>query len=127
MCLRQHTASSNFHIPELNKTKIEEWKLDVPTIGNIYRVAEGIVRYFNGLGRPFRTEGWDHNRHWRQRAWTLQEIKTENSTINGGIPRGLIGITTNMNTRMERQTTTLRHTLHPIFFFNNSLLVFRLF
>ena len=93
MCLRQQPAtnlnpldSQTPSLAALNEAKQkEEWKLDVPTIGNVYRVAQGIVRYFNGLGRPFSSEGWDSDRHWLHRAWTLQEIKTENSTINGGI------------------------------------------
>lgn len=37
----------------LNDTEQEEWELDVPTIENIYRVAQGIVRYFNGLFSVF--------------------------------------------------------------------------
>ena len=101
LCLRQHILSNpnplNAHISETGldgiDIKEEEWKLDVPTIGNIYRAAQGIVRYFNGLGRPFSTEGWDNSRHWLRRAWILQEITTENSTINGGIPRGSTGST----------------------------------
>ena len=98
---------------------------------NVYRTAKGIVRYFNGLGRPFRQEGWDNDRHWLQRAWTLQEIKTENSTINGGIHRGStttedstgdstrdIGTHTSniMNTRgmMAGQAMTLRRAIRPV-------------
>ena len=80
LCLRQQSG-----VDFLDRLK-EEWKLDVPTIGNIYRAAENIVRYFNGLGVCFSNEGWDNERHWLQRAWTLQEIANENTTINGGIP-----------------------------------------
>ena len=125
LCLRQNIISG----PEmlLGETKNQEWKLDVPTIGNIYRVAKGIVRYFNGLGRPFSSEGWDGDRHWLQRAWTLQEIKTENSTINGGIQRGptrstasclpVVESTPNiMNTygTMAGQDMTLRSAIQPV-------------
>jgi len=124
LCLRQHAVSnvnpSNSQISgptPFDKTKTEEWKLDVPTIGNVYRVAQGIVRYFNGLGRPFCTQGWDSDRHWLKRAWTLQEIKTENSTINGGILRGSAGSTSNiMNTRgmVAGQVMTLRRAIRPV-------------
>jgi len=120
LCLRQHTSDGL----ALNETKQEEWKLDVPTIGNIYRAAKGIVRYFNGLGRSFTTKGWDNDRHWLRRAWTLQEIKTENSTINGGIPRGSTRTSNIMNTRtsnimntrgkMAGEIMTLRRAIHPV-------------
>ncbi|KAF8460041.1 hypothetical protein BDZ91DRAFT_636139, partial [Kalaharituber pfeilii] len=31
--------------------RLEEWSVDIPTIGNIYRQATNVIRYFNGLGR----------------------------------------------------------------------------
>lgn len=40
-----------------------EWEIDVPTIGNVYRSAKKIVRYFNGLGVPFSLEDWDGDKH----------------------------------------------------------------
>ena len=83
LCLRQKCK-----VDHLEKLRVEEWKLDVPTIGNVYRAAANIVRYFNGLGVRFSNQDWDGPRHWLQRAWTLQEIADENTTINGGIPRG---------------------------------------
>ncbi|KAF8442732.1 hypothetical protein BGX38DRAFT_1095868, partial [Terfezia claveryi] len=54
LCLRQHsgTQKPNDHSP-LDSMKQNEWKIDVPTIGNIYRAAERVIRYFNGVGRPF--------------------------------------------------------------------------
>ena len=82
ICLRQKTE-----VNSLEELRQQEWKIDVPTIGNIYRAAAKIVRYFNGLGVPFRNDGWDDSRHWLRRAWTLQEIASEKNTINGGIPR----------------------------------------
>ena len=82
ICLRQRSELNS-----LEQLRQKEWKLDVPTIGNIYRAAAKIVRYFNGLGVPFSNEGWDSSRHWLQRAWTLQEIASEKNTINGSIPR----------------------------------------
>ena len=84
VCLRQK-GGSDPHV----QLRQDEWALDVPTIGNIYRAASTIVRYFNGLGVRFSNEGWDDPRHWLQRAWTLQEIATENSTLNGGLPQDL--------------------------------------
>ena len=83
LCLRQENKADH----HLEKLRVEEWKLDVPTIGNVYRTAANIVRYFNGLGVRFCDKHWDGPRHWLQRAWTLQEIANENTTINGGIPR----------------------------------------
>ncbi|KAF8459191.1 hypothetical protein BDZ91DRAFT_640501, partial [Kalaharituber pfeilii] len=76
LCLRQ--AGS----PERDRTQqAEELSLDVPTIGNIYRNATGVLRYFNGLGRPFKSNQWEDEHHWLNRAWTLQE----------SIPRSVIG------------------------------------
>ncbi|KAF8416648.1 hypothetical protein EV426DRAFT_509386, partial [Tirmania nivea] len=48
LCLLQQP-----HNPSLELLKQYEWKLDVPTIGNVYRAAERVVRYFNGLGIAF--------------------------------------------------------------------------
>jgi len=48
----------------LHMLQQNEWKIDVPTIGNIYRAAERLVRYFNSVGKPFNVHGWDDNRHW---------------------------------------------------------------
>ena len=61
--------------------RLEEWKVDVPTIGAIYSNLDNdglygggpIIIYMSGLGHPFREEGWDSERHWLRRAWTLQE------------------------------------------------------
>jgi len=127
MCLRQHnsiaknqdTPQLQLQVPatDLNEIREEEWKIDVPTIGNIYRAAQGIVRYFNGLGRSFSTEGWDNSRHWLQRAWTLQEIKTENSTINGGVRVHATGCTPNIMKlygKVEGKAITLRHAIRPL-------------
>ena len=83
VCLRQKSE-----VEHLEKLRVEEWKLDIPTIGNVYRTAANIVRYFNGLGVRFSNQDWDGPRHWLQRAWTLQEIADENTTINGGILQG---------------------------------------
>lgn len=60
-----------------------EWKLDIPTIGNIYRWSYRIVQYFSGLGRPFRVGDMKSKRHWLNRAWTLQEIGLVNNITAG--------------------------------------------
>ena len=109
LCLRQHSTE--------NDAKVDEWKLDVPTIGNIYRAAVGIARYFNGLGQPFSTTGWDGPRHWLNRAWTLQEIRSENTTYNAGISpntSGRANLIMNTKSRVGKKVITLRQALHPI-------------
>ena len=108
LCLRQHLRNPSL---ALDKQQEDEWKLDVPTIGNIYRAAERVVRYFNGLGLPFSENGWDSPRHWLRRAWTLQEIKTENTTHNGGVVRVNV-----LNTRgkVSGKVTTLRDAIRPV-------------
>ncbi|KAF8448229.1 hypothetical protein BGX38DRAFT_1190210 [Terfezia claveryi] len=110
LCLRQSSTAND-------KTKVDEWKLDVPTIGNIYRAAVGIARYFNGLGQAFDTTGWDKPRHWLCRAWTLQEIRSENTTYNAGIlhtTRGHAHIIMNTESLVGGKVITLRQALHPI-------------
>ena len=98
----------------LEKLRREEWKLDVPTIGNIYRAATNIVRYFNGLGVPFSNNGWDDPRHWLQRAWTLQEIANENTTINGGIPQALGHVFLNSQGEFSGKVVKLRSAIRPV-------------
>ena len=109
VCLRQQ--SSDHYFEELRK---EEWRLDVPTIGNIYRAAAKIVRYFNGLGIRFSNDGWDDSRHWLQRAWTLQEITTEIATINGGTKRGRGQIFLNSQGEVSGKVITLRDAIRPV-------------
>ncbi|KAK0491893.1 hypothetical protein EDD18DRAFT_1290695 [Armillaria luteobubalina] len=56
-----------------------EWKVDVPTIGRVYRVSPGgVVCYLSGLGRPFclKEEDLESDRCWFRRAWTLQETNS---------------------------------------------------
>jgi len=106
LCLRQHSTA--------NDTK-HEWKLDVPTIGSIYRAAAGIARYFNGHGQAFSKNGWDDPRHWLRRAWTLQEIRSENTTYNAGILHKTSAHTVlNTESVVNGKLTTLRQALHPV-------------
>ena len=109
VCLRQQSS-----IIDLERLRREEWKLDVPTIGNIYREATNIVRYFNGLGVPFSNNGWDDSRHWLQRAWTLQEIANENTTINGGIPHALGHVFLNSLGEISGKVVKLRSAIRPV-------------
>ncbi|KAF8464654.1 hypothetical protein BDZ91DRAFT_729567 [Kalaharituber pfeilii] len=119
LCLRQQSDTSTAqtlthnNVP-LDTIKHDEWKIDVPTIGNIYRAAVQTVRYFNGLGRPFSKEGWDDPLHWLRRAWTLQEIRTENRTFNGGVPRGNGRIILNTKSTVAGKVTTLRGAIRHV-------------
>lgn len=73
---------------ELEKTRLLEWRVDVPTIGNIYISAQYVYYYLNGLGRPFDLKAIQsdkeygiiskNDRHWVNRAWVMQEtLSTE--------------------------------------------------
>ncbi|KAJ3547024.1 hypothetical protein NM688_g5445 [Phlebia brevispora] len=81
LCLRQEDKSK----PEREDVRIEEWKLDVPTIGNVYPSDSftRVVTYFEGLGRPFHGSDVGSGRHWVNRAWTLQETNAD--TFIGGL------------------------------------------
>ena len=69
LCLRQLGSD-----PVRNRLAENEHRIDVPTIGNVYKQATKVLYYFNGLRQPLRTTGLQHSRHWLNRAWTLQEI-----------------------------------------------------
>ncbi|KAK0447541.1 hypothetical protein EV421DRAFT_1706335, partial [Armillaria borealis] len=77
LCLRQE-GGKNEHL------RLDEWKLDVPTIGSVYEKAAQVVCYFNGLGRAlnFTADYFESDRCWFGRAWTLQEI-TLNPIVGG--------------------------------------------
>ncbi|KAK0437659.1 hypothetical protein EV421DRAFT_1907158 [Armillaria borealis] len=55
--------------------RVQEWKLDVPTIGYVY-CFEDVYCYLSGLGRPFGVtqDYFDSDRCWFNCAWTLQEV-----------------------------------------------------
>ncbi|KAK0201280.1 hypothetical protein DFS33DRAFT_1490524 [Desarmillaria ectypa] len=84
LCLRQDGGPSE----DLRK---EEWKLDVPTIGQVYRWND-VVTYLSGLGRPLSLkEGdLDSDQSWFRRAWTVQEVGICNMIIAGDTPDGLM-------------------------------------
>ncbi len=68
--------------------RTEEWKLDVPTIGRVYR-GRVVVCYLSGLGRPLTLKEGDleSDRSWFRRAWTLQEVGIQR-VIAGDTPDG---------------------------------------
>ncbi|KAK0479163.1 hypothetical protein IW261DRAFT_1399541 [Armillaria novae-zelandiae] len=76
LCLRQQGGKGE-HL------RLEEWRLDVPTIGHVYEHAR-VVCYFNGLGRPLQLtrDYFESERCWFRRAWTLQET-TDHAVIGG--------------------------------------------
>ncbi|KAF8459256.1 hypothetical protein BDZ91DRAFT_742073 [Kalaharituber pfeilii] len=113
LCLRQSAAAPQ-RSPDGIKIKQDEWKLDVPTIGNIYRTGTHVVRYFNGLGKPFSKDGWDDDRHWLRRAWTLQEIRKEKTTFNGGVPYHDGNIILDTKGNIAGKVVTLRTAIGPI-------------
>ncbi|KAK0231865.1 hypothetical protein EDD85DRAFT_849070 [Armillaria nabsnona] len=82
LCLRQRGGPRE-------DLRIEEWRLDVPTIGYLYRVADVVVWYLSGLGRPLSLEAGDldSDRCWFRRAWTLQEVGYQR-IIAGDTPDG---------------------------------------
>ncbi|KAK0431776.1 hypothetical protein EV421DRAFT_2089870 [Armillaria borealis] len=93
LCLRQ-AGGQGEHL------RVEEWKLDVPTIGWVYRDTS-VMCYFSGLGRPLSLKPGDFesDRCWFNRAWTLQEISEE----------AIIGGDTGDNHMMEEEIRTRFH------------------
>ncbi|KAK0245458.1 hypothetical protein EDD85DRAFT_1016565 [Armillaria nabsnona] len=81
LCLRQRGGLRE-------DLRVEEWKLDVPTIGAIYDHAH-VVCYLSGLGMPLSLKEGDleNDRSWFRRAWTLQEVG-DARTIAGDTPDG---------------------------------------
>ncbi|KAK0232864.1 hypothetical protein IW262DRAFT_1303604, partial [Armillaria fumosa] len=68
LCLRQRGGARE-------DLRVEEWTLDVPTIGAIYQPA-WVVCYLSGLGLPLTLKEGDleSDRCWFRRAWTVQEV-----------------------------------------------------
>ncbi|KAK0436151.1 hypothetical protein EV421DRAFT_2061348 [Armillaria borealis] len=91
LCLRQKYDAREDHLEEDQRRealRVEEWKLDVPTIGFVYNAESKprVVYYLSGLGRPLSlTPGFfDSDRCWFNRAWTLQEIGREFAVVIAG-------------------------------------------
>ena len=106
LCLRQEGG-----IQEQQRSL--EWETDVPTIGNIYRNAVIIVRYLNGLGKELVNHrgAWADERHWINRAWTLQEIKPDDqmSTPDGDKELNLL-----QTVRDTNPPQSIHQLLHPV-------------
>ncbi|KAK0499348.1 hypothetical protein EDD18DRAFT_1069168 [Armillaria luteobubalina] len=105
LCLRQE-GGKNEHL------RLDEWKLDVPTIGAVYEQgvvyeSSRVVYYFNGLGRPLDlTPGYfESDRCWFRRAWTLQEI-TERPIIAGVTSKDVMD--TQVQTRFDEELNSFQ-------------------
>ncbi|KAF8417281.1 hypothetical protein EV426DRAFT_623803 [Tirmania nivea] len=101
-------------------TKVQkaEQRIDVPTIGNVYLLAQKVIRYLNGLGRPPQPIDdipWDKlsDRHWMRRAWTLQEVSSTYATLNGGLYEPETPEQQATRERIESQVNALRDQLKP--------------
>ena len=82
LCLRQGDSKK----PGKEYQRKKEWRLDVPTIGQIYRrPGQTVIIYFNGLGLPFTitSNALNSSYHWLNRVWTLQEIG--HNIVAGGL------------------------------------------
>ncbi|KAK0209866.1 hypothetical protein IW262DRAFT_1527974 [Armillaria fumosa] len=102
LCLRQASEKSD-------DLHLDEWKLDVPTIGRVYRMAHGrLVCYFSGLGRPLsvKVRDFESDTCWFRRAWTLQEI--QHRMIIGGETGDDRIMEKEMRARIENQLSWLR-------------------
>ncbi|KAK0230061.1 hypothetical protein IW262DRAFT_1520776, partial [Armillaria fumosa] len=101
LCLRQE-GGKNEHL------RLDEWKLDVPTIGSVYQQPYSrVVCYFNGLGRPLHLtpDYFEDDRCWFRRAWTLQEITSD--PIIGG-ETGLDVMDKQVQRRFDEQLAALQ-------------------
>ncbi|KAK0474110.1 hypothetical protein IW261DRAFT_1341870 [Armillaria novae-zelandiae] len=107
LCLRQEGGPRE-------DLRVEEWKVDVPTIGRVYQ-HQKVVCYLSGLGRPLTLKEGDleSEQSWFRRAWTLQEVGEER-VIAGDTPNGPLhakwkdgGYATELLTRFHKK---LRHT-----------------
>ncbi len=81
LCLRQRGGPRE-------DLRVEEWKLDVPTIGAVYQYSH-VTCYLSGLGLPLSLKEGDleSDRCWFRRAWTVQEVGSQR-TIAGDTPDG---------------------------------------
>ncbi len=83
LCLRQKGGPQE-------DLRVEEWKLDVPTIGFVYNAANKVVIYLSGLGQPLSLKDGDldSDQCWFRRAWTVQEVGRWDRMIAGDTPDG---------------------------------------
>ncbi|VDC00622.1 unnamed protein product [Peniophora sp. CBMAI 1063] len=74
LCLRQQSGK-----PLTSDELAQEWTIDVPAIGAIYRNCKSVVVYMNGLGLPFQTSDLSDPSHWCNRVETLQTLRLRDS------------------------------------------------
>ncbi|EKM56451.1 uncharacterized protein PHACADRAFT_92835, partial [Phanerochaete carnosa HHB-10118-sp] len=87
-----------------DKARLEEWKLDVPTVGHVYQAyprGRPCITYFNGLGLPFNASPTvlKSDDHWFNHLWTLQE--TSSSWLPGGLTAAPLPDSRNFFTRLQ--------------------------
>ncbi|PBK63533.1 hypothetical protein ARMSODRAFT_840924, partial [Armillaria solidipes] len=76
LCMRQKLREKGDEgLPEILRK--EEWKVDVPTIGWVYRKADQVVCYFGGFGQPLAKVDLESDQCWFNRAWMLQEMNID--------------------------------------------------
>ncbi|SJL08931.1 uncharacterized protein ARMOST_12306 [Armillaria ostoyae] len=120
LCLRQKEEGG-----PREDLRMEEWRLDVPTIGRVYDHAyTTVVIYLSGLGRPLRLKDGDldSNRNWFRRAWTLQEVGRQ-CIIASDMPDGPMhaqrlyhgNYETAFLTRFHRELHSVERCRHHIF------------
>ncbi len=111
LCLRQeHGLREDLHV--------EEWKLDVPTIGWVYSNVT-VVCYFCGLGQPLclKPDYFESDHCWFNRAWTLQEISEETMIIGGETGDGGF-MTEDIQKRFNEQLQLLKQMRRGYWVFN---------
>lgn len=67
------------------QTPMDEWALDIPTIGNAYARDAKVLYYFSGLGLPYSAPDDSDEQNWINRARTLQETKDNDHALIGGL------------------------------------------
>ncbi|GJE89406.1 hypothetical protein PsYK624_055060 [Phanerochaete sordida] len=108
LCLRQQGRDED------EARRLEEWKVDVPTIGYVYRGLgmghQPCATYFNGLGLPLdmSPDALASKTHWLNRVWTLQE------TMDSFIPCGLTGLPPPANSSITTLFSRHAALLHQI-------------
>ncbi|PBK79259.1 hypothetical protein ARMGADRAFT_1003755 [Armillaria gallica] len=103
LCLRQEGGPRE-------DLRVEEWKLDVPTIGALYNVKK-VHCYLNGLGRPLSVENdyFSSDRCWFNRAWTLQETGSEGYEVCGITLNGPLDAKPDKDGKYDTEVLTTFH------------------
>ncbi|PBK64738.1 hypothetical protein ARMSODRAFT_1087848 [Armillaria solidipes] len=91
----------------------DEWKLDIRTVGNVYKTAKRVVCYFSGLGLPFRfnMDDFASPRSWFRRAWLLQQLNGSyiigGDTVGGDSEQNLAILEEDVRTRFCKELSIL--------------------